>query len=45
MKRILSILAVVIFFLFIALAEQPEKKYKAPNFSLRTQDNKVIELV
>jgi len=44
MKRILSILTAVTFFFIIALAEQPEKKFKAPNFSLRTKDNKVIEL-
>jgi cytochrome c biogenesis protein CcmG/thiol:disulfide interchange protein DsbE len=44
MKRILSILVVFIVFLFIANAAQPEKRQKAPNFSLHTQNGKVIEL-
>jgi peroxiredoxin len=44
MKRILSILTVIVIFLFAISSAQLEKKYKAPNFSLKTQDGKVIEL-
>ena len=44
MKKILSISIVVIVFMFISYAAQPEKKQKAPNFSLKTQTGQVIEL-
>lgn len=44
MKRMFSISVVLAVFLFIACAAQPEKKKKAPNFSLRTQNEKLIEL-
>jgi peroxiredoxin len=44
MKRLLSISIVLAVFLFTACAAQPEKKEKAPNFSLQTQNGKVIEL-
>jgi cytochrome c biogenesis protein CcmG/thiol:disulfide interchange protein DsbE len=44
MKRILIISVVLTIFLFTACAAQPEKKQKAPNFSLQTQNGKVIEL-
>jgi cytochrome c biogenesis protein CcmG/thiol:disulfide interchange protein DsbE len=44
MKRILSISIVLAVFLFTACAAQPEKRQKAPNFSLQTQNGKVIEL-
>jgi peroxiredoxin len=44
MKRMLSISVVLVVFLFIACAAQPEKRQKAPNFSLQTQNGKVIEL-
>jgi cytochrome c biogenesis protein CcmG/thiol:disulfide interchange protein DsbE len=44
MKRTLSISIVLAVFLFTACAAQPEKRQKAPNFSLQTQNGKVIEL-
>ena len=44
MKRILSISIVLAVFLFTVCAAQPEKRQKAPNFSLQTQNGKVIEL-
>jgi cytochrome c biogenesis protein CcmG/thiol:disulfide interchange protein DsbE len=44
MKRILSISFVLAVFLFTVCAAQPEKRQKAPNFSLQTQNGKVIEL-
>jgi peroxiredoxin len=44
MKHILSISVVLTVFLFTACAAQPEKKQKAPNFSLQTQNGKAIEL-
>jgi cytochrome c biogenesis protein CcmG/thiol:disulfide interchange protein DsbE len=44
MKRILSVLIVLVVFLFTDCAAQPEKRQKAPNFSLQTQNGKVIEL-
>ena len=44
MKRILSISIVLVVFLFTACVAQPEKRQKAPNFSLQTQNGKVIEL-
>jgi cytochrome c biogenesis protein CcmG/thiol:disulfide interchange protein DsbE len=44
MKRMLSISVVLTVFLFTACATQPEKKQKAPNFSLQTQNGKAIEL-
>jgi peroxiredoxin len=44
MKRMLSISVVLAVFLFTACAAQPEKRQKAPNFSLQTQNGKVIEL-
>ena len=44
MKYNLSILTAAIIFLFAVSSAQSEKKYKAPNFSLKAQDGKVIEL-
>jgi thiol-disulfide isomerase/thioredoxin len=44
MKRALSILIATAVFLFTAYALQPEKKQKAPNFSLQTQNGKVLKL-
>ena len=44
MKRILSIAVVFTVFLFTACTAQQEKREKAPNFSLQTQNGKVIEL-
>jgi cytochrome c biogenesis protein CcmG/thiol:disulfide interchange protein DsbE len=44
MKRMLSISVVLAVFLFTASAAQPEKRQKAPNFSLQTQNGKVIKL-
>ena len=44
MKRMLSISVVLAVFLFAACTAQPEKRQKAPNFSLQTQNGKVIEL-
>jgi peroxiredoxin len=44
MKRMLGISVVLAVFLFTACAAQPEKRQKAPNFSLQTQNGKVIEL-
>jgi thiol-disulfide isomerase/thioredoxin len=44
MKRTLSYSIVLAIFLFTSCAAQPEKKQKAPNFSLQTQNGKVIEL-
>jgi peroxiredoxin len=44
MKRTLSVLVIVIAFLFTACIAQSGKKQKAPNFSLQTQNGKVIEL-
>jgi peroxiredoxin len=40
----LSISVVLVVFLFTACAAQSEKRQKAPNFSLQTQNGKVIEL-
>ena len=44
MKHMLSISVVLVVFLFTACAAQSEKRQKAPNFSLQTQNGKVIEL-
>ena len=44
MKRMLSISVVLAIFLFAACTAQPEKRQKASNFSLQTQNGKVIEL-
>jgi peroxiredoxin len=44
MKRILNILIAIVVFLFAISPAQVEKKYKAPNFSLKTQDGNVIKL-
>jgi cytochrome c biogenesis protein CcmG/thiol:disulfide interchange protein DsbE len=44
MKRILIILVVLTVFLFTACTSHPGKGQKAPNFSLQTQNGKVIEL-
>jgi cytochrome c biogenesis protein CcmG/thiol:disulfide interchange protein DsbE len=40
----LSISVVLVILLFTACSAQPEKRQKAPNFSLQTQNGKVIEL-
>jgi cytochrome c biogenesis protein CcmG/thiol:disulfide interchange protein DsbE len=44
MKRILNISIVLTFFLFTAYAAQSVKRQKAPNFSLQSQNGKMIEL-
>jgi peroxiredoxin len=44
MKRMLNISVVLAVFLFTACTAQSEKRQKAPNFSLQTQNGKVIEL-
>ncbi len=44
MKRMLSISVVLAVFLFTACGAQSEKRQKAPNFSLQTQNGKVVEL-
>ena len=44
MKRTLSIAILLIVYLTTAYAVQPEKRQKAPNFSLKTQNGKVIKL-
>jgi thiol-disulfide isomerase/thioredoxin len=44
MKRILNISIVLTLFLFTAYAAQSVKRQKAPNFSLQSQNGKMIEL-
>jgi thiol-disulfide isomerase/thioredoxin len=44
MKRILNISIVLTLFLFTAYAAQLVKRQKAPNFSLQSQNGKMIEL-
>jgi thiol-disulfide isomerase/thioredoxin len=44
MKRMSSILIVLVVFFLIDCPAQTEKKQKAPNFSLQTQAGEVIEL-